>query len=66
MKKVIFVTFFSLIFASVSFASSNCDTKCQILRKQWNTYYNKLRYCDRLPYYQAAMCRLAASHSKPN
>ncbi|TKX31534.1 hypothetical protein [Campylobacter estrildidarum] len=65
MKKVLLFAIFSLVFSNVAFASSDCDTRCQILKEQWNIYYNKLRYCDKLPYYQATMCRLAAAHFKP-
>ncbi|TKX32969.1 hypothetical protein [Campylobacter aviculae] len=65
MKKVLLVAIFSLAFSNVAFASSDCGVTCQTKRQQWNIYYNKLRYCDRLPYYQATMCRLAAAHFKP-
>ncbi|EAH9136210.1 hypothetical protein EXD60_04685 [Campylobacter upsaliensis] len=66
MKKVFFIMLFSVLFSGVALANSDCDIKCQILKEQWNTYYSKLRECDRLPYYQASMCRLSAMHSKPS
>lgn len=65
MKKVFFVMFLSMLFSSLALASSDCDERCQILKEEWNTYYNELGYCDSLPYYQASMCRLGAMHSKP-
>ncbi|WP_270971184.1 hypothetical protein [Campylobacter upsaliensis] len=53
------------MFLGVALANSDCDVKYRILKEQWNIYYNKLRECDRLPYYQASMCRLSAMQYKP-
>lgn len=66
MKKLFFIMLLGVFFSGVALANSDCDVKCQILKEQWNTYYSKLRECDRLPYYQASMCRLSAMHSKPS
>lgn len=66
MKKVFFIMLLGVLFSGVALANSDCDVKCQIRKEQWNTHYNKLRYCDRLPSYQASMCRLSAMHSKPS
>ncbi|MCR2062598.1 hypothetical protein [Campylobacter helveticus] len=66
MKKVFFVMLLGVLFSGVASANSKYKSSAEILSEQWNTYYNKLRYCDRLPYYQASMCRLSAMHSKPS
>ncbi|EHE0559297.1 hypothetical protein J0E37_001432 [Campylobacter upsaliensis] len=65
MKKVFFIMLLGVLFSGVALANSDCDVKCQILKEQWNIYYNKLRECDRLPSYQASMCRLSAMQYKP-
>ena len=64
MKKVFFIMLLGVFFSGVALANSDCDVKCRILKEQWNIYYNKLRECDRLPYYQASMCRLSAMQYK--
>ena len=64
MKKVFFIMLLGVLFLGVALANSDCDVKYRILKEQWNIYYNKLRECDRLPYYQASMCRLSAMQYK--
>lgn len=63
MKKMLLVTLCALVFSGVAFASSDCDYRCQLQKETWYNYVSKQRYCDRLPYYQAAMCRLGSSQN---
>lgn len=72
MKKVFFVMLLGVLFSGIALANSaysstnsNSGSSSGIYAEQWYIYYNKLRYCDRLPYYQASMCRLSAMQYKP-
>ena len=60
MKKLFPVVLCILGFSGVAFASSDCDYRCQVQQEAWYNYTSKQRYCDRLPYYQATMCRLSS------
>ncbi|ELX4820523.1 hypothetical protein QJ306_000118 [Campylobacter upsaliensis] len=70
MKKLFFIVLLGVFFSGVALANSAYDlskskSSSSIYAEQWYIYYNKLRYCDRLPYYQASMCRLSAMQYKP-